>query len=291
MNTFAICRKAESNVLSRLPLDFVAPNFPRTRPKEITPVTIHAANVRSADAHDGVFNGRATCILGPFYRFLNGRNSLVQINDYAFCARAARFGRRHGRDNAKPLSVTDHERAGFSRCPRQSPSKSFPAVFAILYPGPHDVFRVHFIAVYRLIKTPAQPPFPTCLTLGHGRAGLSAAAPAKFFSSLRTSPLQRRSLLAAEALQRFAVLLAFAVAFTVGFFGPPLSLSIELFRVNSNAGFGIVRSCGPMRVSNAAGFTPAAAAIRVAAGLKAAVFAVRSMSGFTMIWVVVAQIH
>ena len=54
--------------------------------------------------------------------------------------------------------------------------------------------------------------------------------------------------------------------------------------LNSNAGLGTGRSCGPNRVNKAAGFTPANAAVLAAAGLGATVFAGRSISGFTMIW-------
>src|ERR1700728_808247 len=58
----------------------------------------------------------------------------------------------------------------------------------------------------------------------------------------------------------------------------------SFFSVNSNAGLGSGRSCGPMRVMSAAGFTPAAAAAFADAAVSAACFGLPSMSGFTMTW-------
>ncbi len=63
----------------------------------------------------------------------------------------------------------------------------------------------------------------------------------------------------ADDFAGFAVF--FARVLTTGFFAAAIpAFGSSFLAANSNAGFGIARSCGPMRVSNAAGFTPAAAA-------------------------------
>jgi hypothetical protein len=54
------------------------------------------------------------------------------------------------------------------------------------------------------------------------------------------------------------------------------------FSVNSKAGLGSVRSCGLIRITSAAGFTPAAAAALAAAAVSAACFGLPSMSGLTI---------
>jgi len=70
-----------------------------------------------------------------------------------------------------------------------------------------------------------------------------------------------------------------------GFFATPeTAFGSSLSCVNSNAGFGTARSFGPTRVSKAAGFTPAAAAAFAIAGFNGDCLAVRSRSGFTIIW-------
>src|SRR4029077_4468604 len=91
-------------------------------------------------------------------------------------------------------------------------------------------------------------------------------------------------------------LLAFAVVFlsfglATGFFAAA-DLGSSFFSVNSNAGLGRVRSCGTMlvgfrrvgfiRVTNAAGFTPAAAAAFAAEAASAGRFGLPSMSGLTI---------
>src|SRR5579872_5858274 len=75
-------------------------------------------------------------------------------------------------------------------------------------------------------------------------------------------------------------------AFAGGFFFATFPAVVEssVFFVSSNAGFGMARSPGVMRVSNAAGLTPAAVAAFAAAGVSGDCFVTRSISGFTMIW-------
>jgi hypothetical protein len=72
----------------------------------------------------------------------------------------------------------------------------------------------------------------------------------------------------------------FALGLAAGFFAAVFGSSF--FSVNSNAGFGIERSCGLMCVIKAAGFTPAAAAAFAADTVRAACFGFPSMSGLTI---------
>jgi hypothetical protein len=68
------------------------------------------------------------------------------------------------------------------------------------------------------------------------------------------------------------------------FVGTDPAFASSFLGVNSKAGLGTARSFGPTRVSNAAGFTPAAAAAAFAMlGFNGACLAARSISGFTMI--------
>ena len=83
-------------------------------------------------------------------------------------------------------------------------------------------------------------------------------------------------LFAASALPARVLL---TLGFGAGFFADTES---SFFCVNSNAGLGRVRSCGPVRVSSAAGFTPAAAAALAAEAESADFRGFPSISGLTM---------
>ena len=84
-------------------------------------------------------------------------------------------------------------------------------------------------------------------------------------------------------LVAFAAFGFLTLAFGAGFFADADS---SFLSVNSNAGLGRVRSCGTMRVINAAGFTPAATAAFAAEAANAGCFDFDfpSRSGLTITW-------
>ena len=53
-------------------------------------MAVHAAHVRSANAHNGVLHRGAGLILGRLHRLLNSRDGFIQIDDHAL-ARPARL--------------------------------------------------------------------------------------------------------------------------------------------------------------------------------------------------------
>ncbi len=75
-------------------------------------MTVDTANMRSANAHDGVFHSRTRLILGRFHRFLNGRNRFIQVYDHTL-ARASRFRHAVAAIAQSAIGDLNHERTGF----------------------------------------------------------------------------------------------------------------------------------------------------------------------------------
>ena len=71
--------------------DFIASNFAGARAETDAAVAVHAANVRSCNANDGVLDGNAGDVFGGLNRFLNAASGFIEFGNDAF-AQAARFG-------------------------------------------------------------------------------------------------------------------------------------------------------------------------------------------------------
>src|SRR5258708_32759185 len=79
-----------AGTINRL-LDFVAADFARTRAQTDASVTVDAADVRTTDADDGVFDRNSPGVFGGLDCFLDRRNGLVEFDNHSL-ARAARLG-------------------------------------------------------------------------------------------------------------------------------------------------------------------------------------------------------
>ena len=91
-------------------LDLIAPDFTRTRTETDAAMAVHAANMRSADADNGMLDGSPGDVFGGFGRLLNRGDGLVEFDDGSL-ARAARFGDAVSAIAQAGVGEFGHERA------------------------------------------------------------------------------------------------------------------------------------------------------------------------------------
>src|SRR5579872_809293 len=251
-------------------------------------MTVHTPHVSAANANDGVLHRGTRDVFGRLDRFLNRSNSLIELDDHAL-ARAARFGEPMSAIAQAGVRHLGHQRACLGAADINCREKT-----SLLVPHVYKFRNQTIFLIKNQFDAVPGNGFATT-ALGFGLAAFAATAGdecADFFMSVLCAAGCAADGFALGSVAcfatsffggtDFATLVAgrFAFGFMDGFFAATFGSS--LLSVSSNAGLGMVLSCGLIFVISAAGLTPAAIAAFAAASVRAGCFGFPSMSGLTM---------